>query len=218
MGFYSRYVLPRLTHLTMGYAALRPYRARAAGAARGRVLEIGVGSGLNLPFYGDAVDELIGVDPSPGMLALARRAAAASLRKVTLLEYPAETLPLDDRSVDTVVVTWALCSIPDPLAALKEARRVLRPGGELRFVEHGLSPDPDVQKWQHRLTPLWRCCAGGCHLDRKTDDLVRAAGFRLAELSTGYANGARPMAFMYEGSASSFDDTSANSACCVGKQ
>ena len=201
MGIYSKYVLPKLTHLSMGQAQLRPYRARIVGGAAGRVLEIGIGSALNLPFYGDAVDEVIGVDPSADMLALAERAIAASPKKVVLLRSSAEHLPLDDRSVDTVVVTWSLCSIPAPAAALSEARRVLRPGGQLRFVEHGLSPDPGVRKWQDRLTPLWRWCSGGCHLNRKTDDLIRVAGFRLTELSTDYARGPRPLAYMYEGSA-----------------
>jgi ubiquinone/menaquinone biosynthesis C-methylase UbiE len=201
MGIYSKYVLPKLTHLSMGQAQLRPYRARIVGGAAGRVLEIGIGSALNLPFYGDAVDEVIGVDPSADMLALAERAIAASPKKVVLLRSSAENLPLDDRSIDTVVVTWTLCSIPDPLAALTEARRVLKPGGQLRFVEHGLSPDPGVRKWQDRLTPLWRWCSGGCHLNRKTDDLIRVAGFRLTELSTDYARGPRPLAYMYEGSA-----------------
>jgi SAM-dependent methyltransferase len=201
MGVYSKYVLPRLTHLSMRQAQFRPYRTRTVGGAAGRVLEIGIGSALNLPFYGDAVDEVIGVDPSAEMLALAERAVAASPKKVVLLQSSAENLPLDDRSVDTVVVTWSLCSIPAPAAALSEARRVLRPGGQLRFVEHGLSPDPGVRKWQDRLTPLWRWCSGGCHLNRKTDDLIRVAGFRLTELSTGYARGPRPMTYMYEGSA-----------------
>ncbi len=199
MGIYSTYVLPRLTHLSMGQAELRPYRARVAGGARGRVLEIGIGSGHNLACYGDAVEEIIGIDASPEMLALAARAVAGIRHKVTLLTRSAESVPLDDRSIDTVVITWSLCSIPDPGAALREARRVLKPGGELRFVEHGLSPDAGVRKWQDWLTPLWRHCAGGCHLNRKTDDLVRAAGFNLAELSTGYSSGPRPMAYMYEG-------------------
>src|SRR5207248_10177377 len=185
--------------LSMGQAQLRPYRERVVGNAEGRVLEIGIGSGLNLPFYRDAVEEVIGIDPSTEMLALAKSAVAASSRKVTLLDRSAESLPLDNGSVDTVVVTWALCSIPDPVAALTEARRVLRPGGKLRFVEHGLSSDSGVRKWQDRLTPLWCYCSGGCHLNRKTDDLVRVAGFGLAELSTGYAHGPRPMVFMYEG-------------------
>jgi ubiquinone/menaquinone biosynthesis C-methylase UbiE len=199
MGVYSKYVFPRLTHLSMGQAQLRPYRERVVGGARGRVLEIGFGSGLNLPFYGESVEEVIGVDSSTGMLALAERAVAASRHKVTLLARSAESLPLCDRSVDTIVVTWSLCSILDLGRALIEARRVLRPGGQLRFVEHGLSPDPNVRKWQDRLTPLWRCCAGGCHLNRKMDDLIRGNGFKLAELSTGYARGPRPMAHMYEG-------------------
>jgi ubiquinone/menaquinone biosynthesis C-methylase UbiE len=201
MGIYSTCVLPRLTHLSMGQVQLKPYRARVIGGAKGRVLEIGIGSGLNLPFYNDAVEEVIGVDASPEMLVLAERAVAKSHLKVTLLARSAESLQLHARSVDTVVVSWSLCSIPRPHAALSEAHRVLRPGGQLRFVEHGLSPDAGVRQWQDRLTPLWRRCAGGCHLNRKTDDLIRAADFQLIELSTGYASGLRPMAYMYEGCA-----------------
>jgi ubiquinone/menaquinone biosynthesis C-methylase UbiE len=185
----------------MGQAQLRPYRERVAGGARGRVLEMGIGSGHNLACYGDAVEEIIGIDASPEMLALAIRAVASIRQKVTLLAQSVESVPLENRSIDTVVITWSLCSIPDPEAALREARRVLKPGGELRFVEHGLSPDPGVRKWQDWLTPLWRQCAGGCHLNRKTDDLIRAAGFNLSDLSTGYSRGPRPMAYMYEGQA-----------------
>jgi ubiquinone/menaquinone biosynthesis C-methylase UbiE len=201
MGIYQRHILPRLTHWSMGLEQLKAYRARVVGGAKGRVLEIGIGSGLNLPFYGDAVEEVIGVDPSHELLAIAGRAAIRSSRKIRLLERSAESLPLDDRSVDTVVVTWALCSIPDPVAALREARRVLKPGGEFRFVEHGLSPDLGVRKWQHRLTPVWARCTGGCHLDRKTDALLRAAGFGVIALTTGYARGPRPLTYLYEGSA-----------------
>jgi ubiquinone/menaquinone biosynthesis C-methylase UbiE len=151
MGIYASYVLPNLTHLSMGQAQLRPYRARVVGRARGRVLEIGVGSGRNLPYYADCVEEVIGIDISPEMLALAVRAAALSSRKVTLLTRSAETLPLESQSVDTAVVTWSLCSIPDPVVALREARRVLKPNGQLRFVEHGLAPDASVHAWQDRL-------------------------------------------------------------------
>jgi SAM-dependent methyltransferase len=202
MGIYAKYVLPRFTHLTMGQTQLRPYRQRTVGQARGRVLEIGFGSGRNLPFYGGSVEEVVGIDSSPEMLALAQPAiSAAPQLKTTLLARSAESLPFGDQGFDTVVVTWSLCSIPDPSAALREARRVLRLDGQFLFVEHGLAPDPGVRKWQDRLTPLWSWCAGGCHLNRKTDDLIRGAGFSLGQLSMGYARGPRPMVFMYEGDA-----------------
>lgn len=200
MGLYSTYVLPRLTHLSMRQKHLRPYRARVVGGAKGRVLEIGIGSGRNLPFYSEAVEQVTGVDISPEMLALAQRAVSSQARRnITLLAHTAESLPFEKNSFDTVVMTWTLCNIPNPRAALSEARRVLKPDGELRFVEHGLAPEPDVRKWQEWLTPLWRRCAGGCHLNRKTDDLIHDAGFPITELSTGYARGLRPMAYMYEG-------------------
>jgi ubiquinone/menaquinone biosynthesis C-methylase UbiE len=203
MGLYARYLLPRLTDLTMSRKLLLPYRQRVISGAAGRVLEIGIGSGLNLPLYGDAVEEVIGVDVSPESLAMAECAAQRRSLRVPLLEGSAEHLPstIMDRSVDTVVITWALCTIPDVAAALVEAHRVLRPNGLLRFVEHGRSPDTSVAWWQDHLTPLWRRCSGGCHLNRKTDDLLRSTGFRLTHLATGYAPGPRPIAFMYEGQA-----------------
>ena len=203
MGLYARYLLPRLTDLTMSRKLLLPYRQRVIGGAAGRVLEIGIGSGLNLPLYSDAVEEVIGIDVSPELLAMAERAAQRRHLRVRLLEGSAEHLPstIADRSVDTVVITWAMCSIPDVAAALVEAHRVLRPNGSLRFVEHGRSTDTSVAWWQDSLTPLWRRCSGGCHLNRKTDDLLQSAGFRLTHLATGYAPGPRPMAFMYEGQA-----------------
>ena len=202
-GLYARYVLPRLTDLTMSRKLLLPYRQRVIGGAVGRVLEIGIGSGLNLSLYGDAVEEVIGVDVSPELLTMAERVAQRRGLRVRLLEGSAEHLPsnIADGSIDTVVITWALCSIPDVAAALVEAHRVLRPNGSLRFVEHGRSPDTKGAWWQDRLTPLWRRCSGGCHLNRKTDDLLQSAGFRLTHLATGYAPGPRPMAFMYEGQA-----------------
>jgi ubiquinone/menaquinone biosynthesis C-methylase UbiE len=201
MGIYSKYVLPRLTHLSMRQAQLRPYRERVVSGATGRVLEIGFGSGLNLPYYKEPVDEIIGIDSSAEMLALAEQAVATSRHKVRLLTRSADDLPFDDQSIDTIVVTWSICSIVDVGSSLMEARRVLRPGGQMRFVEHGLSPDPNVAFWQDRLTPLWRRCAGGCHLNRKIDELIRSAGFRLAELKADYAPGPRAMTFMYEGEA-----------------
>ena len=200
MGLYSTYVLPRLTHLAMGQEHLRTYRSRVVGGANGRVLEIGIGSGRNLSFYGESVEQIVGIDVSPEMLAFAERAAASMPRRiVTLLTHSAENLPFETSSFDSVVITWALCSIPNPQAALSEARRVLKPGGELRFVEHGLAPELSVRKWQERLTPLWCRCAGGCHLNCKTDDLIHNAGFPIAELSTGYARGLRSMSYMYDG-------------------
>jgi ubiquinone/menaquinone biosynthesis C-methylase UbiE len=201
MGIYSNHVLPRLTHLSMRKAQLRRYRVRVAGGAVGRVLEIGFGSGLNLPYYKETVDEIIGVDSSPEMLALAKRAVATTRHKVTLLARSAHELPLDGQSIDTIIVTWSLCSIVDVEKALIETRRVLRPGGQMRFVEHGLSPDANVAFWQDRLTPVWRRCAGGCHLNRKIDDVIRGAGFHLSGLKAGYARGPRAMTFMYEGKA-----------------
>lgn len=201
MAIYSHHILPRLINWVMGQALLAEARARVAGQARGRVLEIGIGSGRNLPFYGAAADEIVGIDPSAELLAMARQAAAQSPRPVSLVERTAERLPFEDDSFDTVVVTWSLCSIPDPSAALTEARRVLKPGGELRFVEHGLAPAPAVRRWQHRLTPLWSRCSGGCHLDRKMDDLIRAAGFEITDLTESHLPGPKIMTFMYEGTA-----------------
>jgi ubiquinone/menaquinone biosynthesis C-methylase UbiE len=135
------------------------------------------------------------------LLAIARRRAATAGIRAELLQGSATAIPLADNTVDTIVMTWTLCSITDPLAALREMRRVLAPSGRLLFVEHGLSPEPRVERWQHRLTPVWRHIAGGCHLDRKIDDLVRSAGFDLTELRTEYAHGPRQMTYMYLGCA-----------------
>ena len=199
MGLYERWILPRLTHGVMGGKDFGPYRERVVSQARGRVLEIGIGSGHNLPYYGPEVQSVTGVDPSVGMSHLARKAAARVSLPVELRVQSAEALPLEDASVDTAVSTWTLCSIPEPLQALREIRRVLRPGGRLLFVEHGRAPEAEVTSWQDRLTPLWKHCAGGCHLNRKVDDLLRAAGFDIVELHTAYSKGPRPFAFMYEG-------------------
>ena len=174
-------------------------RAVNVPAARGVVLEVGIGSGLNLPFYTRAVTRLYGVDPSAELLAIAKPKAAAAPFPVELLNRDADRLPLAAESVDTVVVTWSLCSIADAPGALREMRRVLKPGGVLIFVEHGLSPDAGIRKWQNRLTPFWRRFTGGCHLNRKMDDLVRDAGFTIVDMRTEYVPGPRAFTFMYEG-------------------
>jgi ubiquinone/menaquinone biosynthesis C-methylase UbiE len=200
MGFYQDHIVPYLINLAMRQRMLVPYRERVLADAQGRVLEIGIGSGLNLPFYAHSPQQVIGLDPSAKLLAMARRTRRVQ-RPITFVEGSAEAVPLDANSIDTVVTTWTLCSIPDVQRALDEMRRVLRPGGSLLFVEHGLSPDPKVRKWQDRLTPAWRCVAGGCHLNRPIAQLIEAAGFRLDRLETGYMRGPKPMTFMYEGRA-----------------
>jgi ubiquinone/menaquinone biosynthesis C-methylase UbiE len=201
MSFYEHWILPPILDLIMRQEHLTKYRRAVVAGAHGRVLEIGVGSGLNFPLYGKQVELVYGIDPSPRLLAIARRRAAASGVPVELLQGSATAIPLADNAVDTVVMTWTLCSIPDPLAALREMRRVLKPNGNLCFVEHGLSPEPSVERWQHRITPAWRRMAGGCHLDRKIDELIRLAGFDLTNLQVEYAPGPRTMSYMYEGCA-----------------
>ena len=201
MGLYERWIVPRLLELAMRNRLLDHYRQQTIETARGLVLEVGVGSGLNLPLYGPAVTRVVGLDPSPELLRLASKRAADAVVPVSLLRASAEHLPLADAVFDTIVMTWTLCSIPNPIAALTEMRRVLRPGGRLIFVEHGLSPEIRIARWQHRLTPYWKRISGGCHLDRKTDDLIRAAGFQIDAVETGYMKGPKPWTFMYQGSA-----------------
>ena len=178
---------------------LVPYRERVLGEAEGRVLEVGVGSGENLPLYTDRATEVLGVEPIPKLLDMASAKTCRVPKK--LIEGSADLIPLDTSSVDTVVTTWTLCTIPDVEKALREMRRVLKPGGQLLFVEHGLSPDDGVRKWQNRLTPLWKKIAGGCHLNRPIPDLIEAAGFRISRLDRGYMAGPKAMTFMYEGAA-----------------
>jgi ubiquinone/menaquinone biosynthesis C-methylase UbiE len=201
MGFYAEWILPSLIDLSMRNKRLRPYRERTAGTAEGRVLDIGVGSGLNLPFYAQKAREVFALDPSLRLLARARSEAALVQTPIHLLEGSAERIPLAAHSMDTIVMTWTGCSIPDIGAALEEMRRVLRPGGRLLFVEHGRAPEPSVARWQDRLNPFWQRFSGGCHLNRKVDDLLSDAGFRIDRLTTGYIPGPKIMTFFYEGAA-----------------
>jgi ubiquinone/menaquinone biosynthesis C-methylase UbiE len=199
VGIYQSRVLPFLIHLSMRQQRLAAYRGRVVPAAEGRVLEVGIGPGLNLPLYTDKVNQVIGLDPSPQLLAIARGVQAPAA--VELVEGSAEAIPLEDTSVDTVVMTWTLCSIPDAAGALREISRVLKPAGRLLFVEHGQAPDHGVRWWQDVLTPAWKRLGGGCHLNRPIGALIEGAGFRLERLETRYMRGPKPMTFMYEGSA-----------------
>jgi ubiquinone/menaquinone biosynthesis C-methylase UbiE len=201
MGVYERWILPRLLDLAMRNRLLDHYRQRTIETARGLVLEVGVGSGLNLPFYGRAVDRVCGIDLSLELLRLAHERGADAVVPLSLLQASAEHLPFGVAVFDTIVITWTLCSIASPLAALIEMRRVLKPGGDLLFVEHGLSPETGIARWQHWLTPFWKRIGGGCHLNRKMDDLIRVAGFQIDAIETGYMQGLKPWTFMYQGSA-----------------
>jgi ubiquinone/menaquinone biosynthesis C-methylase UbiE len=187
MGFYDRHVLPHLVDRLCGSRAITRQRARVIPYAKGRVLEIGVGSGRNLPFYDPTkIERVIGLDPAAGMLALARKRAGRVPFPVKSVPFPGEALPLESASVDTVVLTYTLCTIGEPGAALEQVRRVLKPGGQLLFLEHGRAPEPRMRYWQRRLGPLWRRLAGGCRLDRDIPALIAANGFRLAWLEEGY--------------------------------
>jgi ubiquinone/menaquinone biosynthesis C-methylase UbiE len=193
--------LPHLVNLAMRNRRLLPYRERVIGAAEGRVLEVGIGSGLNLPFYGPGAREILGLEPAARLIEMARREKERRSAPVSFIEGSAEAIPLEDNAVDTVVTTWTLCTIPGVHMALEEMRRVLKPGGALLFVEHGLAPDEGVRRWQNRLTPAWKRIGGGCHLNRPIRDLIETAGFRIERIETGYMNGPKPMTFLYEGRA-----------------
>ena len=200
MDLYARYVLPRLIDLAMRNKETASLRAEWIPYARGDVLEIGIGSGLNLPFYSPQVQCVYGVDPSVELGQLARKRAAAGSTKVEFLSQSAEEpLPLANASMDTVVITWTLCSIPNAPNALEEMKRVLKPSGRLIFLEHGRAPDPGVVLWQNRLTPFWKRFTGGCHLNRKIDQLISDAGFHITELRTDYLPGPRAMTYTYQG-------------------
>jgi ubiquinone/menaquinone biosynthesis C-methylase UbiE len=202
LSLYERRILPRLIHFGMRQKQLAPLREQLVAGARGRVLEIGVGSGLNLPFYPREVEVLLGLDPSRALLEMAKRQASWVHFPVELCEGSAEGIPLENEAVDQVVMSWTLCSVADPDRALAEIRRVLRPCGVLLFIEHGRAPEPGVARWQDRLTPVWRRLAGGCHLNRPIERLIRESGLQLAELETGHlVRGPRFATFHYRGRA-----------------
>ena len=198
MNPYERWLLPTVIDKACGIGPIMEQRARLVPQARGRVLEIGVGTGHNLPFYdAAAVDELIVLDPAEQMHARAERKAAEAGLDVRMLGLSAERIPLDDGSIDTVVCTFTLCSVPDAASAAGELHRVLVPGGRLIFCEHGRAPDAGVRTWQRRLNPVWGALAGGCHLDRDVPALL--GDFDLSGMATGYLPGPRFAGYLYSG-------------------
>jgi SAM-dependent methyltransferase len=210
MGLYSRYVLPAIINCACGMPMLAEQRRKVAPRAEGVVLELGMGSGHNLPYYDPArVNRIYGLEPEAGMLARSRKRVAAAPVPVTVLAETAETVSLDDASVDSVVVTFSMCTIPDVASALRGAGRVLKPAGRLFFCEHGCSPDPEILRLQNRLEPLWKRLFGGCHLTRDIPALIQGAGFEIKDLEAGYMEtpGRKPSKFakvggyLYRGSA-----------------
>ena len=200
MNLYDQHVLPHLIDFACGMGAVMKTRAQIVPQAEGRVLEIGIGSGLNLSFYDPAkVSVIVGVDPSAAMQKLARQRAAQISIPVEMIALELGQIQAADASFDSIVCTFTLCTIPDPLAALQEMRRVLKPGGQFLFGEHGRAPDLKVRVWQDRLTPLWRPLAGGCHLNRDIPALLKAGGFRLREVHSRYLQGPRPLTWVWHG-------------------
>jgi ubiquinone/menaquinone biosynthesis C-methylase UbiE len=202
MNLYDEYFLPHFINCACGMKAIERQRAKMVPMAKGKVLEIGMGSGLNLKHYNaEQVDMLWGLEPSAGM----RRKAQANLEKSSIqvewLDLPSESIPLDDNSVDTVVLTYTLCTIDDWRAALLEMKRVLKPDGQLVFSEHGQAPDESVQKWQTRVNPIWKKLAGGCNLNRDIPTLIESVGFKIDQLEQCYVKGPKIATYQYFGTA-----------------
>lgn len=199
MGFYEEKVLPWGIDLCMRGEDFSKFRKQYLVPARGDVLEVGFGTGLNLPHYPDTVDRLWALDPSKLGRKLARKRLAAAKFPVEFIDLEGERIPLNDGSVDTVVTTWTLCTIPNVAGALQEIKRVLKPGGRYVFLEHGLSPEENVARWQNRLNPIQKCLAGGCHLNRKIDALIEASGLKIETLETFEFPCPKIWGYMYAG-------------------
>ena len=200
MGIYDRYILPHAINCACGIGPIKKQRQKVVPLCTGRVLEIGMGSGLNLPYYDHSkVDFIWGLEPSEGMRVSAQKNLATSELEVKWLDLPGEKIPLEDNSVDTVLLTYTLCTIPDAQAALQQIRRVLKPSGSLVFCEHGIAPDIKVQKWQNRLNRVWGILAGGCHLNRDIPKLIKDAGFKIEKQDEMYIPGPKFASYNYWG-------------------
>ncbi len=203
MGFYDKYILPRALNWSCSLKPVRMQRQKVVPLAEGCVLEIGIGSGLNLPYYDpDKIERIIGLDPAEEMLSFAKRQSADLPFEVEYLALEGESIPLEAESVDTVLVTYTLCTIPDAISALRGMRNVLKQSGRLIFCEHGKAPDESVRRWQDRLNPLWGKLAGGCNLNRDIPAMIDAGGFAIDTLDTMYLPGSPRFAgFNYWGTA-----------------
>ena len=200
MSFYAEVCLPHIINCACGMGAVEKQRAKVVPQAQGKVLEIGMGSGLNLKHYDSQKVEMVwGLEPSEGMRKKAQANIADSKVPVEWMSLPSDKIPLNDNSVDTVVLTFTLCTIPESEPALSEMRRVLKPQGTLLFCEHGEAPDIKVQKWQQRINPLWKKIAGGCNLNRQIPQLIRSAGFEITQLDECYIDGPKIAAYQYYG-------------------
>ena len=200
MGLYDRYCLPHMLNLACNLEAFQQQRKKVVPLATGRVLEVGMGSGLNIPYYNtENVEFVWGLEPSIGM----KKKAKPNLQKagvpVHWLGAPGEEIPLEDKSADTILLTYTLCTIPGWQNALAEMRRVLKPNGKLVFCEHGESPDEDIRKWQERVNPFWKRIAGGCNLNRPIPSCIEGSGFEIEKLDSQYIDGPKIAAYNYWG-------------------
>lgn len=200
MKFYNKYILPRLIDWVCSQNDIGMIRKELVPMAKGRTLEIGMGSGLNLPFYDPAkIDMVLGLEPMAQLRKMAEKKACELPFDVNFIGLSGEKIPLESHCVDTVLVTYTLCTIPDVVKALKEMRRVLKPGGKLIFGEHGQSPDEHILKWQNRLNRPWSMISGGCHLNRHIPELIEKAGFKIVDLDANYNSPLKLLSFNYKG-------------------